>query len=226
MRKILVLTSFALLAAPLAAVQTPATGVGAAKATQSKESPPPQRALTPLEKSLQEAVKLVDGAPRRGGDRQAQGDPEGPRRDAPHALPGRRPLRAARQAAGGPGGAQAAGRPGGRRARGALQRRPGGAAGRPGGRRPGLPHALGDQGARLAGGARARHADGAAGARGGGLLDAPPVGAAQPLGRRGAAGGRPTSPSSSSAPTTPSSSSPACPRAIRPSGSCAARRWC
>ena len=60
MRKILVLTSFALLAAPLAAMQTPTTGVGAAKATQSKESPPPQRALTPLEKSLQEAVKLVE----------------------------------------------------------------------------------------------------------------------------------------------------------------------
>ncbi len=59
MRKILVLSSFALLAAPLAA-QTPATGVGAAKATQSKESPPPQRALTPLEKSIQEAVKLVE----------------------------------------------------------------------------------------------------------------------------------------------------------------------
>ena len=60
MRKILVLTSFALLAAPLAAMQTPTTGVGAAKATQSKESPPPQRALTPLEKSIQEAVKLVE----------------------------------------------------------------------------------------------------------------------------------------------------------------------
>jgi Flp pilus assembly protein TadD len=59
MRKILVLSSFALLAAPLAAVQTPASGIGAAKATQTKESPPPQRALTPLEKSLQEAVKLV-----------------------------------------------------------------------------------------------------------------------------------------------------------------------
>ncbi len=59
MRKILVLSSFALLAAPLAAVQTPAPGVGGAKATQTKESPPPQRALTPLEKSLQEAVKLV-----------------------------------------------------------------------------------------------------------------------------------------------------------------------
>jgi Flp pilus assembly protein TadD len=59
MRKILVLSSFALLAAPLAA-QTPTTGVGAAKATQSKESPPPQRALTPLEKSIQEAVKLVE----------------------------------------------------------------------------------------------------------------------------------------------------------------------
>jgi tetratricopeptide (TPR) repeat protein len=59
MRKILVLSSFALLAAPLAAVQTPASGLGAAKATQTKESPPPQRALTPLEKSLQEAVKLV-----------------------------------------------------------------------------------------------------------------------------------------------------------------------
>jgi Flp pilus assembly protein TadD len=60
MRKILVLTSFALLATPLAAVQTPTSGVGAAKATQSKESPPPQRALTPLEKSVQEAVKLVE----------------------------------------------------------------------------------------------------------------------------------------------------------------------
>lgn len=60
MRKILVLTSFALLAAPLAAVQTPTSGVGAAKATQSKESPPPQRALTPLEKAVQEAVKLVE----------------------------------------------------------------------------------------------------------------------------------------------------------------------
>ncbi len=60
MRKILVLMSFALLAAPLAGVQTPASGVGAAKATQSKQSPPPQRALTPLEKSVQEAVKLVE----------------------------------------------------------------------------------------------------------------------------------------------------------------------
>jgi Flp pilus assembly protein TadD len=60
MRKILVLTSFALLAAPLAGMQTPTSGVGAAKATQSKESPPPQRALTPLEKSIQEAVKLVE----------------------------------------------------------------------------------------------------------------------------------------------------------------------
>ncbi|HTG36249.1 MAG TPA: tetratricopeptide repeat protein [Thermoanaerobaculia bacterium] len=60
MRKILVLSSFALLAAaPLAVAQTPAPGVGGAKATQTKESPPPQRALTPLEKSLQEAVKLV-----------------------------------------------------------------------------------------------------------------------------------------------------------------------
>jgi Flp pilus assembly protein TadD len=60
MRKILVLSSFALLAAPLAAAaQTPASGLGAAKATQTKESPPPQRALTPLEKSLQEAARLV-----------------------------------------------------------------------------------------------------------------------------------------------------------------------
>ncbi|MEO6194642.1 MAG: tetratricopeptide repeat protein [Thermoanaerobaculia bacterium] len=59
MRKILVLSSFALLAAPLAAVQTSAPGIGAAKATQTQESPPPQRALTPLEKSLQDAVKLV-----------------------------------------------------------------------------------------------------------------------------------------------------------------------
>jgi tetratricopeptide (TPR) repeat protein len=61
MRKILVLSSFALLAAPLAAMQTPSSGVGAARATQTKESPPPQRALTPLEKSIQEAVKLVEG---------------------------------------------------------------------------------------------------------------------------------------------------------------------
>jgi len=59
MRKILVLSSFVLLAAPLAVAQTPTSGVGGAKATQTKESPPPQRALTPLEKSLQEAVKLV-----------------------------------------------------------------------------------------------------------------------------------------------------------------------
>ena len=111
MRNILVLTSFALLAAPLAALQTPTTGVGAAKATQSKESPPPSARSPPWRSRFRRRSSWWRSATRPAAIDKLRAIAEGSRRDSPRALPGGRPLRAAQQAAGGPGGAQAAGGP-------------------------------------------------------------------------------------------------------------------